>query len=296
MRKTGLKLFSATTSFGVALRVAGVYGVLGIGWIVYSDQAVRWLFIDADTQNVIQTYKGLFWILLTTALIYSVSAHLVDNLLREAEGKRKMEYEVIERLSMAAEYRDDETGNHVRRVGAYCAVLSRALGLPEERVKLIELAACLHDIGKIGIPDDVLLKPGPFSEEERKTMKAHTLIGSCLLSGGESDVLKLAESIALTHHERWDGSGYPGGLKGEEIPLEGRVCAIADVFDALVTKRRYKEEWTVAQAVEELKSQSGIQFDPQLVLLLEEHLPEIETVRDAFPDFETCGTRYQRAA
>lgn len=296
MSRVGLKFFSAKTPIGVALRVAGLYGVLGFVWIVYSDHAVQWLFADPNAQATIQTYKGLFWIFLTTGLIYAVSAYLVANLVREAEGRRKMEYEVIERLSMAAEYRDDETGNHVRRVGAYCAILARGLGMSEERAKLLEMAACLHDIGKIGIPDEVLLKPGPFNDEDRQTMRAHTLIGSSLLAGGESEVLRLAESIALTHHERWDGTGYPAGLVGEEIPIEGRICAIADVFDALVTKRRYKDEWSTEDAVEELRSLSGVQFDPQLVALLELKLPEIEAVRDAFPDFEACRVRYQRAA
>ncbi|GHF64568.1 diguanylate cyclase (GGDEF)-like protein [Deinococcus metalli] len=173
--------------------------------------------------------------------------------------------DIIERLSIAGEYRDDKTGAHTERVSTYAASLAACLGLPSEEVELIRLAARLHDIGKIGVPDSVLLKTGTLTSEEYSIMKHHTTIGARVLEGGQSALMRLAEEIALTHHERWDGSGYPAGLSGERIPLSGRIVAIADVWDALTTERPYKAAWTREDAWRELSAQAGAQFDPYLV-------------------------------
>ena len=173
--------------------------------------------------------------------------------------------EVAERLANAAEYRDDKTGAHTERVGWLSAHIAKALGWQFDQVDLIRLAARLHDIGKIGIPDGILLKPAALTPDEFRQMESHTVIGARILSAGHSDILKLAESIAESHHERWDGTGYPHQLCGEEIPMPGRIVAVADVFDALTRERPYKRPWTLEEALAEIERQSGRQFDPRVV-------------------------------
>jgi putative two-component system response regulator len=172
--------------------------------------------------------------------------------------------EILERLALAAEYRDDDTGEHTKRVGQMSAQIAQALGLSNAEVELIRRAAPLHDVGKIAIPDSILLKPGKFTPEEFELMKTHTTVGAKMLSGGRFPLLQRAEEIALTHHERWDGTGY-AGLKGESIPIAGRIVAVADVFDALTSARPYKEAWPRAKAIEEVQRQSGRQFDQSVV-------------------------------
>nr|WP_103128723.1 HD domain-containing phosphohydrolase [Deinococcus aerius] len=173
--------------------------------------------------------------------------------------------EIVTRLAVAAEYRDDLTGEHTWRVGHVSALIARELGLPEGDVALLRIAARLHDVGKIGIPDAILLKPGKFTPEEQERMKAHTLIGARILSGGHSRLLRMAEEIALSHHERWDGGGYPLGKAGHNIPVTGRIVSVADVFDALTSERPYKQAWTQGDALAELRRQAGTQFDPEVV-------------------------------
>ncbi len=172
--------------------------------------------------------------------------------------------EVLERLALAAEYRDDDTGQHTQRVARTASLVAHTLGLAEDQVDLIRRAAPLHDVGKIGVPDGILLKPGALTAGERERMETHTVIGARILSGSQFTLLRLAEEIAHSHHERWDGGGYPRGLRGEDIPLAGRIVAVADVFDALTHRRPYKGAWTVAEAMTEVERQSGLQFDPRV--------------------------------
>ncbi len=178
---------------------------------------------------------------------------------------RETHLEVLRRLSRAAEHRDNETGAHLRRMSLLCGRLARAIGLTEPDAELVEQASLLHDLGKIGLPDDILHKPGRLTPEERTVMQRHTTIGAQLLAGSSSPLLQAAEEIARTHHERWDGGGYPAGLRGEDIPLAGRIAAICDVYDALLSSRPYKEAWTVEAALGHLESQRGQHFDPALV-------------------------------
>ena len=173
--------------------------------------------------------------------------------------------EILDRLARAAEYRDDDTGQHTYRVGHIASLIAQKLNVPFSRVELIRRASPLHDVGKIGVPDNILLKPGRLTPEEFDIIKPHTTIGAALLSGGHSEMVKIAETIALTHHERWDGNGYPAGLKGEDIPLEGRIVAIADVFDALSHDRPYKKAWPLEECIAEIERNGGRQFDPQVV-------------------------------
>ena len=178
---------------------------------------------------------------------------------------REREEEIILRLAYAAGYKDQETGEHTRRMAAYCGLLARRLGLPEEQCRDMELAAPMHDIGKVGIRDSVLQKPGKLDEAERRHINEHTLIGGAILGGSRAELLQLAAEIALTHHERWDGSGYPQGLSGTAIPLSGRIAAVADVFDALTTTRPYKRAWPMEAALTHLEAEAGRQFDPNCV-------------------------------
>jgi putative two-component system response regulator len=193
--------------------------------------------------------------------------------------------EMLERLAVASEYRDADTGEHTKRVGELSADLATRLGLPPKRVALLRHAARLHDLGKIAIRDDILLKPGKLTPEERKAMEDHTLQGARMLENGHSELLKLAHQIALTHHERWDGTGYPRGIAGREIPISGRIVALVDVFDALLHRRPYKDPWTHEDAVREICKQSGKHFDPEVVEAFLDYCRDTAPVRQAFDEF-----------
>jgi len=188
---------------------------------------------------------------------------------------RQAHLETILRLSVAAEYRDDDTGEHVRRISRTSAVLAERLGLPAERVELVRWASPMHDIGKIGVPDAVLLKPGPLDAEERRIVERHTTIGASILGEPTNELIALARDVALTHHERWDGAGYPAALGGEDIPLAGRIVCCADVFDALVCRRCYKEPYPLATALNVLRGESGAHFDPRVVEAFFEGLDDV---------------------
>lgn len=177
---------------------------------------------------------------------------------------RTTQLEVLQRLSQAVEHRDGETGAHIKRMSELCGLLARAAGVSEPEAEEIEQASILHDVGKIGIPDQILHKPGKLTAEERTEMERHPMIGAELLSGASSPLLGTAEAIARTHHERWDGAGYPAGLRGEEIPLAGRIAAICDVYDALLAERPYKRAWTVEAALGYIASERAGHFDPAL--------------------------------
>ncbi len=214
-----------------------------------------------------------------------------NNVLEERVRQRTKELhdtqiEVLHRLSMAAEYRDTDTGHHVKRISSTCALLGEACGLPLKDCDTLYHASSMHDIGKIGIPDNILLKPGRLTAAEWDIMKGHTSIGARMLSGGQSDLLKMAEIIALSHHERFDGKGYPQGIAGEDIPLVGRITCLCDVFDALCSKRPYKEAWPIDKAVEEILQGAGTMFDPDLVHEFKALLPNLLEVRECHTDTE----------
>lgn len=186
--------------------------------------------------------------------------------LREAHVSLQVAYqETINRLVIASEYRDEDTGDHIVRMSSYSALIAEKFGLSESEVEKIRMAAPMHDVGKIGIPDNILLKPGKLTEEEFEVIKSHTLISEKILGGSDSDILQLASDIALTHHEKWNGKGYPKGLAGTEIPLAGRIVAVADVFDALTSKRPYKGPMPVEKATKIILDEQGEHFDPDLV-------------------------------
>lgn len=192
-------------------------------------------------------------------------ARLLEQRVRERCSElEQAQLELLNRLSRAAEYRDDDTGQHAQRVGQLSARIAGEVGLNLEQVELIWRAAALHDVGKIGISDGILLKPGKLSDDEMATMRRHVLIGADILSGGSSKYLQVAERIALTHHEWWDGNGYLG-MRGDEIPIEGRIVAVADVFDALTNERPYKAAWSIEAAIQHIVGLRGTHFDPAMV-------------------------------
>lgn len=180
------------------------------------------------------------------------------------EELQESKAEILHRLARAAEFRDDATGQHTIRVGVISAAIAKELGMPPDYVEIMKRAAPLHDIGKIGVPDEILLKNGHLDDDEWQIMKRHTDIGAKILAGSNNPLLVLAEEIVLTHHENWDGTGY-NGIKGDEIPLSGRIVAVADVFDALAHDRPYKTAWPPEDALEEINAQRGRKFDPRVV-------------------------------
>jgi putative two-component system response regulator len=188
--------------------------------------------------------------------------------------------EVIRRLGRAAEYRDNETGLHIIRMSKYSEILGRVAGMDEMQCEALLNASPMHDIGKIGIPDTILLKPGKFEPHEWEIMKTHTTIGAEILSGHHSELMEMAQVIAMTHHEKWDGSGYPHGLKGEDIPLVGRIVALADVFDALTSERPYKKAWSVLDALAYIEENRSKHFDPELVEVFHASLPEVMAIKE----------------
>ena len=192
--------------------------------------------------------------------------------------------ETIQRLAIAAEYRDSATAQHIHRMSHYCELLARRYGLSAERCDLIRTASPMHDIGKIGTPDQVLLKPGKFTQDEFNVIAQHAEIGYRILAGSDAEILNVAATIALTHHERWDGSGYPRKLKGEAIPIEGRIAAIADAFDALTTARVYKPAFDFEHAVDLMSKHRGEHFDPELLDVFLSSLNEIKRIHEEYAD------------
>ena len=214
--------------------------------------------VSLRVRNLLQT-RGL------AATLRRHRDELEQRVTRRTEELELARLETLERLAMAAEFRDDDTGEHTRRVARTARLLARALRVPEADVERVSLAAPLHDVGKIAVPDAVLLKPGRLSRAEYQVVQRHVLVGEEILGGSSSPVLQTAAEIALHHHERWDGRGYPAGLTGNEVPLPARLVAVADVFDALTHQRPYKEAWPLDVAVEEILEQSAGHFDPDVV-------------------------------
>ena len=200
----------------------------------------------------------------------------------QAEQLQLAHIDLIQRLGRAAEYKDTDTGEHIARMSRYSKVLALAYGMSEYEAEQLKQAAPMHDVGKIGIPDSVLLKPGRLNENEYEHMKQHALIGAKILENSTSPLLQLAHTLALEHHEKWDGTGYPYGLKAEEISIEGRIVTIADVFDALTSKRPYKKAWSVEEAIDLLKDEAGKHFDPQLVDLFIGQIDSIIEIKNTY--------------
>jgi CHASE2 domain-containing sensor protein len=278
------------------LAVALVTPLVAAGWIGVSQLAFGAGFIVAVVWPLAALLMGTTG---TVAARYlaelgerrRVTSHneLLERRVRErTEELHETQLEVVRRLAQAAESRDGDTGHHIERMSRLCERLALAAGFTVEDAELLRHASALHDVGKIGIPDRVLLKPDRLDDEELAIMRTHTEIGASILAGSRSRLLQLAEVVASTHHERWDGAGYPAGLRGEEIPLAGRISTICDVFDALTSERPYKAAWSVEEALAEIARLSGRQFDPDLVPVFLGMWPvESERVRTAVPALAT---------
>ena len=205
----------------------------------------------------------------------------IQELEQARDDLRSSRAETVERLSIAAEFRDDETARHIQRMSRYCGLLARNVIGDAARAELIRIASVMHDVGKIGIPDRILLKPGKLTADEYEEMKQHAEFGHRILAGGASGLLETAATVALTHHERWDGSGYPRGLAGENIPLEGRIAAIADVFDAITTDRVYRKAYPLGEALQIMREGKGSHFDPALLDAFFDSIDEVLKIKEA---------------
>jgi putative two-component system response regulator len=232
-------------------------------------------FVISEVKARVRTHLQLK---MAQAALQRQNELLEDKVRERTIELEKTKLEIIDRLGLVVEYRDEETGYHIKRMGEYCRLLGSAAGLSMAECHVLAQAATVHDIGKIGIPDAILRKPDNLRDGEWEIMKQHPTIGSRLLAGSESRILQAAEIIALTHHERWDGTGYTRGLAGEEIPLYGRIACICDVFDALISQRPYKQAWSFERALEEIQNESGKHFDPRLVTLFIALEPQIRQI------------------
>lgn len=218
----------------------------------------------------------------TQLSLYDMNRALEERVNERTAELHETRLEIIRRLSMAAEFRDEDTGQHVERIAHYSFLVGQAAGLSKDQCDLLFNTAPMHDIGKIGIPDHILRKKSNLTSEEWEVMKNHTFIGAQIIGEHPSDLLTAARIIALTHHEHWDGQGYPQQLKGETIPLFGRIVMLADVFDALVCRRPYKDAWTIDRAISWIHEEEGKHFDPNLVPCFMQALPDILAVRERY--------------
>ncbi len=243
-----------------------------------------------DRNELVMRVRNLLDAHLSHRLLHEQNQVLEQMVRLRTEELSRSRMQVVQRLGKAAEYRDEETGNHILRMSHTCALLAGTIGWEAPRCELILHASPMHDIGKIGIPDAILLKPGRFDAHEWEVMKTHAAIGARLLEGDDSDLMGMAREIALTHHEKWDGTGYPGGLAGDHIPESGRIAALADVFDALTSKRPYKPAWAVEAAIELIRDQRGRHFDPQLVDVFMDRLDDILEIRCRFAEPEEAAS------
>ncbi|WP_440905449.1 HD-GYP domain-containing protein [Catenovulum sp. SX2] len=237
-----------------------------------------------DRSELLMRVRNLIEAHLGKKILYGQKAVLEEMVRLKTQELHESRLQIVRKLGQAAEYRDQETGNHIIRMSQIAALIAKQIGWDSQACDLLLNASPMHDIGKIGIPDSVLLKPGKLGNEEWKIMQTHADIGASLLDSDSSDLLIMAKEIAYAHHEKWDGSGYPQGLKGEDIPVAARISAIADVFDALTSKRPYKDAWPVDAAIEFLLSQKGRQFDPNLIDAFMQVLPQVQQICAEYAD------------
>ncbi len=244
---------SGRVSAGIVFR----FLIIAFAWVALSGVAMA-----SPNTLVLKAAIDVAFLAFATLYLHAKVHRALASAERSDRAYRAASIELIERLSIVGEHRDDLTGGHARRIGTYAGQVGRVLGLGAEECERLELAATLHDLGKVGIPDAILNKAGDLTLEERAEMQTHVALGARMLDGGSHPLLRTAHAIALTHHENWNGTGYPNGLHGEAIPLVGRIVAVCDVYDALVTARPYKAAWPKEDALAEIRRLSGTKFDP----------------------------------
>ena len=276
------ELGDATTTIRLSLSVTVVFMLISLCYLLFADDLFPADLEETQNGTIANSPRFIVYMMIGGAMVFLSVWSVARELVLAKKKLKDSEQELVRRLGQAAEWRDDETGDHTLRVGEYCAAIAKGLGWNREECEKIRIAAMLHDIGKIGIPDFVMVKSGELSTEERQLIQAHTLMGSDILADSDIVLIQSAQKIASSHHERWDGEGYPYGLSKQEIPIEGRIAALADVFDALTSKRRYKDAWTFDQAVKEIKSLSGAHFDPVVVESFVLVLPHIKLIYEKF--------------
>lgn len=269
-------------SLGLTPALAGGIAVFGLTWVVVSNVLVPIWVNDVNLLVAVNTLLMGVAMLGTYLVMRWTSRRYLSQIIAAEKEVHESHRELLQRLVRVAQLRDGDTGAHISRMAMVCQAVALAMGWSEEDADMLMIASQLHDIGKVGIPDSILLKEGPLTPEERAHMQTHVQIGARILSGGKTRMVQMAERIAVTHHEQWSGNGYPMGLKGEAIPLEGRIAALCDVFDALVSKRPYKEAWRFEDAVAEIQKQSGRHFDPEVVDGFLRALPAIRAIVDDF--------------
>ncbi|MCG8480560.1 MAG: HD domain-containing protein, partial [Spirochaetales bacterium] len=216
--------------------------------------------------------------------LYDHDRHLEELVRVRTRELNETRLQIIQRLGRASEYKDNETGMHIMRMSYYTHIIAQGAGLSEDEAEVLLHATPMHDVGKIGVPDHIISKNGPLTPQERAIIERHPTIGAEIIGEHHSELLKVARTVALTHHEKWDGSGYPGGIAGEDIPLWGRIAAVADVFDALTTKRPYKPAWSIEEACDVLRRERGRHFDPALVPIFLERLEMIVAIKEQYSE------------
>jgi putative two-component system response regulator len=250
--------------------------------------ATDFLSKPVNKRELLARVKNILMAHLATRFIHGQNSVLELMVSQRTQELRASRLDLVRRLGRASEYRDNETGQHIMRMSHAAALLAKRIGWAPEACDLLLNAAPMHDVGKIGIPDGILLKPGALTADEREVMKRHAQIGADILSGGSDALVTMARDIALAHHEKWDGSGYPKGLRGFSIPEAARIVAITDVFDALTSTRPYKRAWSVAEALEHMTEQSGRHFDPTFLAHFVAIVEDVVAIRERFPEPASC--------
>jgi putative two-component system response regulator len=246
--------------------------------------ATDFLYKPFEDIEIMVRIRNMIEMRILTSVVENQNKILEIKVQERTKELRETQLDIIRRLAQAAEFRDNTTGAHIMRMSHYSMEFGKALGMNAYDCDLLLHASPLHDVGKIGIPDSILLKKGPLTPEEFEIMKGHATIGAQLLRGSDSPIMKMAQVIALTHQEKWDGTGYPRQLKGDEIPLVGQLCAVCDVFDAMTSPRPYKKAWSTQDAVGEMVKEKGTHFQPRLIDRFVEILPAIEAIKKQYTD------------